>query len=241
MAKFIWSVFLVIVLQIIYVDVVYTQDQCIEGDWHKKSPSPETAEFKTCHAFKSSSCCNAKFTAELMANETRNLYNHSWHRCGTLSAKCQSFWVKQECFYQCSPKVYQWKNPKIKGALKGVPVCSGFCDAWFEACKDDQICVENVLEDYNFTVHQENYCPGDRECESYQAMYGNGKNLCEKMWGESYNYTQPNDNYSNCLMMDPSMTYTQATPKPTVKGKGITSVPGISLLAVILFARAFIQ
>lgn len=117
MAKFIVSLFLVIFLQDISVDAVYSEakDKCIEGTWHKSSPSPETAEFKTCHVFKDSSCCTASFTVELMANETRNLYNHSWHRCGQLSAKCQEFWVQQvktqmksrllqnflECFIAC--------------------------------------------------------------------------------------------------------------------------------------------
>lgn len=115
---------------------------------------------------------------------------------------------------------------------EGVPVCSGFCDEWYEACKEDQICVENVLMDYNFTKHEENYCPVNSSCKSYQAMYGNGKNLCEKMWGESYKYTLPDAEYSNCLTMDPSKK---------VKGIGITSVPNISLLALILFIMALMQ
>ena len=100
MAKFALVVFLFIILQVISVHALYTEDKCIKGEWHKASPSPETAEFKTCHAFKDSSCCTAKFTVELMANETRNLYNHSWHRCGQLSKKCQQFWVKQVHFVQ---------------------------------------------------------------------------------------------------------------------------------------------
>lgn len=95
MAKFALTVFLAILLQVISVLGVYTEDKCIKGELHKASPSPETAEFKTCHAFKESSCCTADFTVELMANETRNLYNHSWHRCGQLSKKCQQFWVTQ--------------------------------------------------------------------------------------------------------------------------------------------------
>ena len=86
---------------------VASEDRCIAGTYHKSSPSPETSDFKTCHAFKNSSCCTAAFTAELVANETRNLYNHSWHRCGQLSEKCQEFWVKQvSVFISCSFKVF---------------------------------------------------------------------------------------------------------------------------------------
>ena len=46
-------------------------------------------------------------------------------------------------------------------------------------------------------------------------MYGNGKNLCEKMWAGSYNYTEANAHYSNCLRMDGSQ---QAGPPTTVNG-----------------------
>lgn len=225
-------------LQVIPVLLISTPGsggQCIEGRWHKKSPSPETDEFKTCHAFKNNSCCTAEFTVELMANETRNLYNHSWHRCGQLSQKCQQFWVTQECFYQCSPNITQYEDPIYAGALKGVPVCSEICDQWFDACKEDLICVENVLSDYNFTVHGENFCPANRTCITYQAMYRNGKNLCEKMWAGSYKYTVPNADYSNCLMMDGS----SKPVKPTVESVGVVNTAYVALLQLLLFVVAF--
>jgi len=113
-----------------------------------------------------------------------------------------------------------------------VPVCSGFCDNWFEACKTDQICVENVLKDYNFTVHGENICPEDKNCTTYEMMYRNGKNLCEKMWGDSYIYTEANADYSNCLMMDGS--------NPTVESKGFADTAS-SLLVVVLAMAVMIK
>ena len=95
--KFALTVSLAILLQVISVPLFSTEekDKCIKGKWHKDSPSPETDAFKACHAFKDNSCCTAEFTVELMASETRNLYNHSWHRCGQLSEKCQQFWITQ--------------------------------------------------------------------------------------------------------------------------------------------------
>lgn len=103
MMKFSLTVSLAILLQVISVLVIYTSGskECIKGKWHKASPSPETDEFKTCHAFKDNSCCTAEFTVELMANETRNLYNHSWDLCGQLSEKCQQFWVTQVGLILC--------------------------------------------------------------------------------------------------------------------------------------------
>ena len=103
MAKFV----LLVCLFLQFVFSVASEDKCIAGPYHKSSPSPETSDFKACHAFKDSSCCTAAFTVELVANETRNLYNHSWHRCGQLSEKCQEFWVKQvSLFISCSFKVF---------------------------------------------------------------------------------------------------------------------------------------
>ena len=98
---------LLVCLFLQFVFCVASEDRCIAGTYHKSSPSPETSDFKTCYAFKNSSCCTAAFTVELVANETRNLYNHSWHRCGQLSEKCQEFWVKQvSVFISCSFKVF---------------------------------------------------------------------------------------------------------------------------------------
>ena len=118
--------------------------------------------------------------------------------------------------------------------LSDVPVCSETCDQWFEACKDDQICVENVLEDYNFTVHGENFCPANKTCITYQAMYSNGKNLCEKMWAGSYKYTIPDAYYSNCLMMDGS----SKPVKPTVESDGVINTVYVALLQLLLFVVA---
>lgn len=104
MAKFV----LLVCLFLQFVFCVASEDRCIAGPYHKSSPSPETSDFKACHAFKDSSCCTAAFTVELVANETRNLYNHSWHRCGQLSEKCQEFWVKQvSVFVSCWFKVFR--------------------------------------------------------------------------------------------------------------------------------------
>ena len=60
--------------------------------------------------------------------------------------------------------------------------------------------MENVLTDYNFTMFGENLCPVDAMCKNYSEMYGNGKGLCEKMWGSSYKYTEQNANKDNCMV-----------------------------------------
>ena len=91
---------------------------------------------------------------------------------------------------------------------------------------------------YNFTVHGENYCPANKNCTTYELMYGNGKNLCEKMWSGSYNYTVANADYSNCLMMDGSKPTVDGS-KPTVDSKGLANTACV--LLVILLAMAVMQ
>jgi len=185
-----------------YFCLIDCAEECINGTFHKAAPGPETGDYVECHPWQKKTCCTADFTKEFKANQTRNLYNHDWNRCKKLSSSCERFWMNQECFYQCSPYVYKWKvienNTDI---LKGVPICSSVCDRWYEACKSDQICVENVLAHYNFTVNGENFCPKDKPCVTYERMYGSGKALCEKMWGSSYIYTKENADSSNCMVM----------------------------------------
>ena len=83
----------------------------------------------------------------------------------------------------------------------GVPICASDCDNWYDACKDDRICVENVLEDYNRTVNYVNSCPRGAKCKTYAKMFGNGKNLCEKLWGDSYRYVKKDKDVNNCMKM----------------------------------------
>ena len=71
------------------------QEKCLDGQYHKASPEPQGASYKACEPWQNKSCCTANFTVELVNNQTQTLYNHSWHRCGKLSDKCEKFWVEQ--------------------------------------------------------------------------------------------------------------------------------------------------
>jgi len=212
--------------------------KCIKGMYHKNQPSLESSEYKQCHSYKDSTCCTARFTADLAENRTKNLYNHTWDHCGLLSAKCLSFWIKQECFYQCSPHVFAWEDPQFAGGIKGVPVCNGFCDDWFEACKDEKICVENVLADFDYGEFGHNHCPkvnNKVQCKTYKDRYINGKGLCEKMWGPSYVYTLENAKRSNCFQMDFSgQNPNGRVPQKSRNPKSGSSVNSASICVVLM-------
>ena len=84
------------------------------------------------------------------------------------------------------------------GYIRNVPVCASHCDAWFEACKDDLTCVENWLHDFAKDDDGNNTCPVNSTCVTFQEMYGNGKGLCNRMWGDAFYYST---NMDNCTVM----------------------------------------
>ncbi|EDO43863.1 predicted protein, partial [Nematostella vectensis] len=162
---------------------------CIKGKYHKASPGPELGKFGECKVYEKNSCCTPEFTVELAATRTEKLYNHTWDLCKNLSRACERFWIEQECFYQCDPYIYKYQHMSSAGAIHGVPICSSYCDSWFDACKNDQICVEDVLTGYEFNQHGINSCPVNSTCQTYASMFKNGEGLCNKMWNTSYTYS----------------------------------------------------
>lgn len=192
---------LIIVASLCYTCALASNEQCIKGPYHKKSPSAENDDYKFCIPWKDLTCCTKQLDSEVDMNNSPKLYNDSWHICGNLSEHCLKFWKRQECFYQCSPYTYKWQHNTYPDAIQGVPLCANECDDWFDACKNDTICVENVLEDYNKTMNNGKVCPTSNECETYTQKYGNGKGLCEKMWGNSYKYVKANKEKDNCMVL----------------------------------------
>lgn len=100
----------------------------------------------------------------------------------------------------------------------GVPICAEECDAWYEDCKNDLICVQNVLSEYN-----KSEC--SQKCVKYSEMYGNGESLCTKMWGDSYKYVK--NNGENCM----KFWFDAYSPNPNAKvlkegnGSALKSTP----------------
>lgn len=172
--------------------VAESEEICIKGRYHKDKPSLETDEYKACSPWKNHTCCTVNLDRELAQNDSPSQYNQTWHHCGSLSQECLKFWKRQECFYQCSPYVYKWQSSNNPEAIEGVPICANDCNLWFDACRDDKICVENVLEDE---------CPANKSCKKFAEMYKDGKELCEKLWGSSYKYTEENAKKDNCMVL----------------------------------------
>ena len=171
------------------------RDKCLPGENHKDAPSAEDS-MQACQAYKENSCCTSDFTRRLANPPIRKIGNFSWTQCdNTLSRKCEEFMVNVECFYRCSHNTVLWKNPYYPSAILKAPVCAGFCDDWFDACKDDLTCAKNWITDFNMTANGENTCK--QPCETFREYYNDGKDLCESMWGSSFVYRE-----TDCLQLN---------------------------------------
>ena len=98
----------------------------------------------------------------------------------------------------------------MTGYIQNVPVCADYCDAWFDACKDDLTCVEDWLADFDYAIDGNNSCPANSTCVTFREMYGNGEGLCNRMWGTAFHYSTDTD---NCTVM----AFNNSMPNPNYR------------------------
>ena len=53
--------------------------------------------------------------------------------------------------------------------MNRVPICSGYCNDWFDACKDDMTCVQNWLSGFNYSTNV-NTCPAQSTCRKFSEV-----------------------------------------------------------------------
>eukprot|EP00794_Sanderia_malayensis_P015406 gene15406-16978_t len=225
----------------IAIDAQLPAAQCLTGEFHRTQPGKETASYKACHLYKDNTCCTAKFTEQLSHVPIQKIGNFSWTTCGNISSKCDAFMKEIECFYQCSPNVGYWKG-QYKGSFVGVPLCSTFCDDWYEACKMEKTCAKNWITDYDKSATGENKCKAGATCQDFSVVYGSGKQLCESMWGQSFKY-QVSKVKHDCMHLNSSNNDLIAmNTKVAEKYKSISKashVVGMECLMVFPFLIAF--
>lgn len=188
------TLFVFVCLLVTKVECFGQRRRCLPGENHKDSPSPEDS-MHACRRYQKNACCTSEFTKQLADRPIRKIGNFSWTPCNNcLSQKCETFMVDVECFYRCSHNVIFWKNPYYPAALSRAPICANFCDAWFNACKDDLTCARNWITGFNMTSGS-NKCM--QPCRNFSEFFRNGKDLCESMWGSSFEYKQ-----TDCLQLN---------------------------------------
>lgn len=199
----VWLVGLLLLCELPIGDAAFQSgiERCLNGSYHKDVPSPEVG-FKECHSWQQESCCNVKLSHDIHHNRSWTLYAYKYDRCGDLSPECEAFIKDEECFYQCEPYLTEYEDPiahaRWEGTIRDVPICSRYCDAMYDACKNDQTCVENWFADFDYTLG-ENHCPKNSKCRTFADVYGNGIGLCNKMWGNAFYYETDN---TKCMVMN---------------------------------------
>merc|ERR1712146_554705 len=129
----------------------YDTNSCHLDYYHKASPSEEDDNFTECHPWKQSSCCYQQTVSDVdTINEAYGAEYH-WDRCGPLSQACERFFVQEACFYECSPNIglFRKYHPNTFNSsndshnaweVEGMPIKASYCNAWFDACRNDYFC-----------------------------------------------------------------------------------------------------
>lgn len=157
---------------------------CLDAQNHKLKPGPESSLYKHCTPWKYRSCCN-KETSELVHGSGH--YNFNKNHCSNiknLSSNCEKYFIRDACFYECSPNVGPWivsVNSKSRNErFYGVPLCKSDCITWYEACKDDYTCSDNWGQGWDWSTGV-NKCKMGSVCEPIKDKFKNAQNFCEKV------------------------------------------------------------
>ncbi|XP_072256336.1 folate receptor alpha-like [Pyxicephalus adspersus] len=189
-------------------------DVCMDGKHQKQEPGPEDALHSLCTPWKDKSCCTAN-VSQAAHEDQSYLYNFDWNHCGVMSEKCKQHFIRDTCFYECSPNLGPWiqvvDQSWRKERILDVPLCKEDCDTWYDDCSNDYTCMENWHVGWNWTTGK-NKCPIGKPCRKFTDVYPSAKDFCEKVWSNSYKYSTYKQGSGRCMQVwfDPS------TPNPNV-------------------------
>jgi len=181
------------------------------GEHSLSTPTPEPG-LVNCPQYRELACCSVHQDSEVLPNANgTQLYNFNWNECGSLSTACQNFFQAESCYFECDPYQTPWANPIYPNpsiTFTGVPICSTYCDAWFEACKDDYTCGTEWLYDfvpvYDGEGDIEYYkCAPDSQCQTFGDIFENAQGLCDVLWGGAFYYSE---DLGNCVVWDFGLT-----------------------------------
>ncbi|XP_028401832.1 folate receptor beta-like [Dendronephthya gigantea] len=184
--------------------VVNFLDRCVDTNYHKRTPGPEM-NVQECVPWRAHACCTKNTTEAIKKDGGITLYNMMWDHCGNLSKKCRDYFIKDTCFYSCSPNLSPWivKDNIPKKArserIMNVPLCSDDCDGWFEACKDDSTCSDNWGETWMWSK-EGNQCK--LKCKRFKDYFKDPVTFCNKIFNYSFVYTS-GEHGKDCMTLWP--------------------------------------
>ncbi|KAM9319727.1 folate receptor alpha-like [Gastrophryne carolinensis] len=197
-----WATFLACISLLSAAGEQY-MDVCMNGKHQKEKPGPEDDLHNQCTPWKKKSCCTANVSEEAHKDQSF-LYNFNWDHCGTMSPECKKHFIQDTCFYECSPNLGPWIQAVDvswrKERILDVPLCQEDCDTWYKDCSQDYTCLENWHVGWDWTT-KTNQCPAGKSCRRLSFIFPSAKDFCEKVWSNSYKYTEYKRGSERCMQM----------------------------------------
>ena len=216
-------------------------DKCIATNYHKSKPGQELG-ITECVPWRPHACCSKNTTDAIKKDGGLTLYNMRWDHCGNLSEKCRDYFIKDTCFYSCSPNLAPWivsdnipKKARTERVLN-IPLCSQDCDGWFEACKDDYTCSDNWGETWKWSKNG-NKCK--LKCKRFKDYFQNSVTFCNKIFNHSFAYTEGKHG-EDCMSLWPDGYVRDLNREFAAKAAHQLVGAGVSLNAPMLVVICFI-
>ncbi|XP_072432852.1 folate receptor isoform X1 [Chiloscyllium punctatum] len=176
---------------------------CMSAKHHKEKPGFEGSLYKQCEPWKDNACCRANTTLEAH-NDQSHLYNFNWNHCGIMTEKCKRHFIQDTCLYECSPNLGPWivtvDQSWRKERIMHVPICKTDCEDWWKDCQDDHTCKSNWHKGWDWSTGV-NQCPTGSKCEKFIKFFPTPRDLCEKLWSYSYEFTEHDRGSGKCIAM----------------------------------------
>lgn len=176
---------------------------CINGRHQKSNPGPEDDLHYMCSPWKENACCTVS-TSHAAHLDQSYLYNFTWDHCGFMADICKKHFIQNTCLYECSPNLGPWIDKRdktwFKERLLNVPICKEDCEQWWEDCQYEITCLENWHEGWDWSTGT-NRCPVGAKCRLLKDIFHSPKDLCEKIWSNSYQYTTFSRGSGHCIQM----------------------------------------
>lgn len=218
-------------------------NMCMDAKHHKTEPGPEGELYLQCAPWKANACCRANTTEEAH-EENSTLYNFNFDHCGDMTTRCMKHFIQDACFYECSPHLGPWieevNQSWRKQRILNVPLCLGDCQTWWDDCQEVSTCKVDWHTGWNWTTGT-NQCPSGTKCQKWKEVFPTPKDMCEKIWSRSYEFTQYTNDSGRCMQM----WFTGENPNKKVaeyylnQAQGLHGAPWNGLLLLLLPAVAW--
>lgn len=173
-------------------------NKCISSTNHKNVPGIEGTAMEAfhCKPWQNRSCCTWNTTSQINKDGTLSLYGIVWDQCPqnqNMSEKCKKHFMKDTCFYECSPNLGPWivedhvSKKTRKERVQNVPICASDCDAWYNDCRLDYTCNDNWGKNWIWSKKgTPDMCP--KQCKMIGEYFSTSKEFCENIFDRSFKY-----------------------------------------------------